>query len=175
MTAPYTLINSLDNKKKQKDFDQDLADWIKQQARLLWIDESEQHSYEGHQITLTCGGTHPQWNGSVGRIPEYPKDVRTLQKEAFDKAIEHGLVKLPKYKRKPYEGFKTVLLLEDVAGFNHQQIMDGLTSSDKARIDESIDYIVVLPSIENEMIVGYVWKEEEIWHRSIPGNRRLEL
>jgi hypothetical protein len=108
-------------------------------------------------------------------MPEYPTDVTALQKEAFGKAIQHGLDKLPKYKRDPFESFKTVLLLEDVAGFQHERIMKGLTSSEKAQIDESIDYIIVLTSLNDQMIVGYVWKENEIWHSFIPANRRFDF
>lgn len=175
ITAPHALIGSLRDRAQQKTFHEVLALWITQQGPQLRIDESEQYSYGGHQIVLTCGGSHPRMNGRVGRMPECPTDVTTLQKEAFDKAIQHGLDKLPKYKRDPSESFKTVLLLEDVAGLQHERIMKGLTSSEKAQIDESIDYIVVLASLDDQMIVGYVWKENETWHSFIPANRRFKL
>jgi hypothetical protein len=105
-------------------------------------------------------------------MQEYPTDDMTLQKEVFDKAIEHG-EKLRKYKCDPSESFTTVLLLEDVAGLQHERITKALTSSEKAQIDEYIDYIVVLASNENQMIAGYVWKENETWHGFIPANRRF--
>jgi hypothetical protein len=137
--APHALINSLTVKKKQKAFHEALAPWITQQAPQLRIDESKQYSYQCYKITLTCGGTHPRLNGTVGRIPECPADVTTLQKAEFDRAIRHGLDKLRKYKCNPSESFETVLLLEDVAGLQHQRITKGLTSSEKAQIGEYID------------------------------------
>jgi hypothetical protein len=175
ITAPHALINSLKDKETQKAFDEELAPWITQQAPQLRIDESAQCSYKCYKITLTCGGTHPLLNGKVGRMPEYPTDVTTLQKEEFDGAVRHGLDKLRKYKCNPSESFDTVLLLEDVAGLQHERITKGLTSSEKAQIDECIDYIVVLASCEDQMIVGYVWKENETWHGFIPANRRFSL
>lgn len=175
VTAPHRLIGSLKNLEKQKAFDKNLADWITQRAPHLQIDESEQHSYEDYEITLSCVGTHPRIDGSVRRIPEFPRDALKLQKEAFDKAVQHGLDKFLKYKCDPSKNFKTVLLLEDVAGLPHQRMMDGLTLSDKARIDELIDFIVVLKSSEHQMIVGNVWKENETWYRFIPAKRRFDF
>jgi hypothetical protein len=176
LTAPHELINSLKNKEKRMAFDQRLAHWIVHQAPQLQLDdEPMQYSYECFTITLTCGGTHPEWNGKVGRFPEHPIGVVELQKQAFDKAIVHGLDKLTKYKRNPSESFKTVLLLEDVAGLPHERIIERLTTPEKARIDQSIDYIVVLQSINQQMIVGYVWKEIETWHSFIPANRRFSF
>jgi hypothetical protein len=175
ITAPYTLINSLKDRRKREDFDKGVADWVTQRAPHLSIDQREQGSYEGHTITLTCGGTHPQWNGKVCRIQERPADVAALQEEAFDKAIQHGLNKFPRYKCNPSENFKTVLLLEDVAGSLYQRVMEGLTPSRKAQIDEYIDYIVVLVSNNDQMIVGNVWKENATWHGFIQGNRRFDL
>ena len=162
--------------KRQKAFDESLAHWIIQQAPQLQIDdEPKQHSYECYKITLTCCGTHPEWNGKVGRIPEYPAGVATVQKKAFDTAIKHGLDKLTKYKCNQSESFKTALLLEDVAGLKHIRIAEGLTSSEKAKIDKYIDYIVVLESHKDQMIAGYVWKESETWHSLVPANRRFNL
>jgi hypothetical protein len=173
ISAPHALIDSLTNKKNQKAFHEALAPWITQQAQQLRIDESKQYSYQGYKITLICGGTHPRSNGTVGRMPECPADVTTFQKVAFDTAIRHGLDKLRKYKCNPSESFETVLLLEDVFGLQHQRITKGLTSSEKAQIGEYIDYIVVLQSNEDQMIVGNVWKENKTWHGFIPANRRF--
>jgi hypothetical protein len=175
ITAPRALINSLTNNKRRKAFREGLAFWITQQAPLLHIDKSVQGSYECYKITLTCGGSHPLRNGTVGRIPECPTDVATSQKEAFDAAIRHGLPKLRKYKCNRSESFETALLLEDVAGLQHERIMDGLTVSEKSQIEESIDYIVVLASLESQMITGYIWKDQETWHRFIPASKRFDL
>lgn len=176
MTAPPTLIDSLRDQKRQKAFDERMAHWITQQAPQLQVDdEPKQCCYECYKITLTCGGTHLLWNGRVGRMPEGPADVATSQKEVFDKAIKHGLDKLTKYKCNSSESFRTALILEDVAGLQHERIMQGLTSFEKAKIDELIDYIVVMGSCNDEMIVGYVWKENETWHSFIPANRRFNF
>jgi hypothetical protein len=107
-------------------------------------------------------------------MQECPTDVTTLHKEEFDRAVRHGLDKLRKYKCNPFESFDTVLLLEEVAGLQHERITKGLTSSEKAQIDECIDYIVVLGSFEDQMIVGWVWKENETWHGLVPANRRFD-
>jgi hypothetical protein len=175
ITAPHALISSLTDKKRRKAFHEALAPWITQQAPQLRIDESKQYSYQCYKITLICGGTHPRLNGTVGRMPECPADVTTLQKAEFDRAIRHGLDKLRKYKCNPSQSFETVLLLEDVAGLQHQRITKGLTSSEKAQIGEYIDYIVVLQSNEDQMIVGNVWKENKTWYGFIPANRRFNL
>jgi len=50
-----------------------------------------------------------------------------------------------------------------------------MTSSVKTKINESIDYIIVLQSINKQMIVGNVWKENQIWHSIIPANRRFDF
>jgi hypothetical protein len=176
ITAPPALIDSLRDQKRQKAFDESVAHWITQQAPQLQIDdEPKQYCYERYKITLTCGGTHPLWNGRVGRIPEGPADVATSQKEAFERAIKHGLDKLIKYKCTPSESFKTALILEDVAGLQHERITRGLTSLEKAKIDELIDYIVVMASFNDQMIVGYMWKEKEEWNSFIPANRRFNF
>lgn len=176
IVAPHLLIRSLTDKKRQEAFDKSLASWIIQQApQLKTDDEPKQYGFECYKIRLTCGGTHPLWNGRVGRIPEGPADVATSQKEAFDTAIKHGIDKLTKYKCNLSESFKTALILEDVAGLQHERITQGLTPFERAKIDESIDYIVVLSSCNDQMIVGYVWKENETWHSFIPSNRRFNL
>ena len=174
ITAPHALINSLTNSKKRKAFCDRLAPWTTQEAAPLRIDESIQDSYECYKVTLMCRGTHPRLNGRVALMQEYPADVTTLHKEGFDRAVRHGLDKLRKYKRNPFESFDTVLLLEAVAGLQHERITAGLTSSEKAQIDEYIDYIVVLDSCEDQMIAGFVWKENETWHGFVPGNRRFD-
>jgi hypothetical protein len=185
IAAPQALIDSFTKDRRGKAsqrrtaaqrrnaFDESLALWISEQSQQLQEDESVQYRFESHNITLVCGGSHPQWNGRVGRIPEAPADITRFQKEAFDHALQHGLDKFSKYKCNSSENFKTILLLEDVTGLRHERIAEELASSERDRIDESVDYIIVLQSLENQMIVGYVWKENQTWHRFIPGNRRF--
>lgn len=175
IAAPHALINSLTDRKRRKAFDEDLAPWIAEQAPNLQIDDFKQHSYNEHKVTLICGGSHPLRNGTVGRIPERPADTATLQKDAFLKAIQHGLQKLRDYKCNPPERFETVLLLEDIAGLNRERVITGLTTSEKAEIDHYIDYVVVLASYGKQMITGYVWKENETWHEFIPYDKRFSF
>jgi hypothetical protein len=175
ITMPPALIKSLTDNRRRKTFHEAMASWISQQAPQLRIDQSAQYSYECYKIRLICGGTHPQWNGKVGRMPEEPADAQTLQKGEFDRAIRHGLDKLRKYKCNPSESFETVLLLEDVAGLPHERITNELTPSAKGQIEKYVDYIVVLSSFKDQMIVGNVWKEKETWYLFIPANRRFDL
>lgn len=175
MSVPYVLIRSLKGKQKQEAFGNQLVPWIIQHARQLGIDESRRCSYQCHQITLTCGGMHPFLNGKVGRMPEAPADLETLQKEAFDIAVRHGLKKLWRYKLKPFRRFTTILILEDIAGFKYEQVRTRLTFFEKAKIFLLIDYIVVLASHDDQMIVGNLWKENRRWYSFIPANRRFNL
>jgi hypothetical protein len=64
--------------------------------------------------------------------------------------------------------------LEDVAGLQHERITKGLTSSEQAQIGECIDYIVVLASCKDQMVAGFVWKENETWYGYVPANRRFD-
>ena len=77
------------------------------------------------------------------------------------------LPKLTKYKDEP--GFKTALLLEDVAG-----TLRGSTLSGYEGLEE-VDYIVVFVSNEGRMIIGNVWKERSVWYSSVPSNRRFSF
>lgn len=172
LTVPPTLISSFSTKKKKMAFVDSLAPWIVLRAWQLKVDKSLPYTYRDHKITLTCGGAHPSLNGTVGRIPEEPEDLKTLQKDRFHKAIQHTLKKLTRYKSK---GFTTVMLLEDIAGVNHQYLIKELTSLEKDQIDRFIDYIIALVSYGDKMIVGNVWKENFTWHSFIPCDRRFDL
>jgi len=72
-----------------------------------------------------------------------------------------------KYKER---GFKTALLLEDVAG----TLRGSTLSAREIGLDE-VDYIVVLVSNEDRMIIGNVWKERSVWYSSVPSNRRFSF
>ena len=172
LTVPPILISSFNNKKKKMAFVDSLAPWIVQHAWQLKVDEFLPYTYEDHKITLICEGTHPPLNGNVWSMPELPPDLKTLQRDRFHKAIQHALKKLRKYKR---EGSTTVILLEDIAGVNYQYLTKELPFSEKDQIDRFIDYIVVLMSHQDRMIVGNVWKENLTWHSFIPYDRRFDL
>jgi len=167
------LISSLSSKKSKMAFVDSLAPWITQHAWQLKLGESLLCTYEDRKITLTCEGTHPSLNGNVGRMPEQPTDLKTLQKDRFDIAIQHALKKLRKYKIKR-KRFTTVLLLEDIAGVKYEQVRKQLTFFERVLIYLFVNYIVVLASHDDRMIVGNVWKENYTWHSFIPYDRRFD-
>jgi hypothetical protein len=67
-------------------------------------------------------------------------------------------------------GFKTALLLEDVAGTLRGSTLNGYEN----RLEE-VDYIVVFVSNEERMIIANVWKEGSVWDSSVPINRRFSF
>jgi hypothetical protein len=124
-----------------------------------------QTEYEGHKITLMCSGDHAQLNGYVWCMPQEPENQKALQSERLGRAVRDKLPKLTKYKER---GFKTALLLEDVACTLSGSTLRGYEIS-----LEEVDYIVVFVSNEDRMIIGNVWKERSVWYSSVPSNRRF--
>jgi hypothetical protein len=146
-----------------------LSSWVVKTApKLLLVDSYIQTEYEGHKITLTCSGDHERLNGNVWGMPEEPENQKALQGERLRRAVKDKLPKLTKYKEQP--GFKTALLLEDVAGTLRGSTLSGI----EIRLEE-VDYIVVFVSNENRMIIGNVWKERSVWYSSVPSNRRFSF
>jgi hypothetical protein len=163
LAVPPTVVDSLVSKRSRELFVRDLSSWVVETApKLLLADSSIQH--EGYKITLKCIGDCGKWNGNVGRMPQGADDTKSVQNE-LERAVRHGLLKLAKYKSKP--GFKTALLLEDVAG-----TLKGDTLSSHEGLEE-VDYIVVFVSNEAQMIIGNVRQEGSIWHSFVPSNRRF--
>jgi len=168
LAIPPIIADTLMGKNRER-FISDLILWVTESAqKLLLVDSYIQTEYEGHKITLTCSGDTAQLNGNVWRISEEPENQKALQCERLGRAVRDKLPKLTKYKEKP--GFKTALLLEDVAG-----TLRGNTLRDCEISLEEVDYIVVFVSNENRMIIGNVWKEESIWYSCVPGNRRFSF
>jgi len=144
----------------------DLSSWVKETAqKLLLVDSYIQTDYKGHKITLTCGGNTACLNGNVWCMPQEPENPKALQSKRLERAIRDKLPKLTKYKE---QGFKTALLLEDVAGTLSDSSLRGYAIT----LDE-VDYIVVFVSNEDRMIVGSVLKENSVWYSFIPPNRRF--
>jgi hypothetical protein len=166
LAVPPAKMDSLEGKSSRKMFVSYLISWVVQTApKLLLVDSSEQTEYEGHMITLTCGGDGAQMNGNVGRIPQQPENQKALQHDRLGRAVRDKLPKLMKYKK---PGFKTALLLEDVAGTLSGSTLRGCEIS-----LEEVDYIVVFVSNKDRMIIGNVWKERSVWYSFLPGNRRF--
>jgi hypothetical protein len=154
---------------KRRGFISDLTPWVAKTAPTLVLADSDmQIEYEGQKITLICGGYEPtKLNGRVWGILEEPENQKHLQDKRLRRAVEDKLPKLTKYKGQP--GFKTALLLEDVAG-----TLGGSTLS-RCKGLEEVDYIVVFVSNEDQMIVGNVWKEDSVWYSFVPCNRRFSF
>jgi hypothetical protein len=167
LAVPPMIVNSLE-RKSRNEFASYLSSWVVETAPKLLVGESYiQTEYEGHKITLTCGGDCAPLNGNVRRIPQQPENQKALQSERLERAVRDKLPKLTKYKER---GFKTALLLEDVAG-----ALYGSTLRDCEISLEKVDYIVVLVSNEERMIVGNVLKEKSVWYSFVPGNRRFQF
>jgi hypothetical protein len=104
---------SLLRKRSKVLFISNLSSWVAETApKLLLVDSYRQIEFEGQKITLTCMGDHAMTNGNVGRMPQEPENQKALQGERLGRAVRDKLPKLMKYKE---QGFKTALLLEDVA------------------------------------------------------------
>lgn len=145
-----------------------LSSWIVEAApKLLLVDSYVQTEYEGHKITLMCRGDHAQLNGNVWCMQQEPENQKALLSDRLGRAIGDKLPKLTKYRKL---GFKTALLLEDVAGTLSGSTLRGYEIS-----LEEVDYIVVFVSNEGRMITGNVWKEGPVWYSFVPGNRRFLL
>jgi hypothetical protein len=167
LAIPPIIMDSLVGKRRVQ-FVSDLSSWVAETApKLLVVDSYIQTEYKGHKITLTCRGDTAKLNGNVWRIPEEPENQKALQSERLGRAVRDKLPKLMKYKE---QGFKTALLLEDVAGTLRGSTLSGYENS-----LEEVDYIVVFVSNEERMIIGNVWKERSVWHSFLPGNRRFSF
>jgi hypothetical protein len=165
LAVPPIVVDSLVSKRSRELFVSDLSSWVVETApKLLLVDSYKQFEYEGHKITLQCIGDCGKWNGNVGRMPQGPENMKSLQSERLGLAVRHGLLKLTKYKK---PGFKTALLLEDFAGTLLGSTLRGYESL------EEVDYIVVFVSNKDRMIIGNVWKEGSVWHSSVPSNKRF--
>ncbi len=168
LAVPPIIVDSLVRKRSRELFVSELSSWVVETApKLLLVDSWIQTEHEGHKITLRCGGDHERLNGNVWRIPQQPENQKALQSDRLGRAVRDKLPKLTQYKER---GFKTALLLEDVAG-----TLYGSTLRDREISLEEVDYIVVFVSKEERMIVGNVLKEKSVWYSFVPGNRRFQF
>ncbi len=167
LAIPPLMVDSLVGKSRML-FISDLSSWVAETAKkIVLVDSDIQTVYDGHKITLTCSGNHARLNGNVWCMPQQPEKQKALQSERLGRAIRDKLPKLTKYKER---GFKTALLLEDVAG----TLSDSTLRDYEISLDE-IDYIVVFVSNEDRMIIGNVCKEKSVWHSFTPPNRRFSF
>ena len=173
LTIPPIVVDSLVGKNRMR-FVSNLSSWVAETAQRLPIDSQTQTDYEGHIITLMCCGSHVQLNGNVWRAPQRPENQGILQTQRLNRAIGDKLPKLRDYKKR---GFKTALLLEDIASIPSTITKrgHGMSSEERSVVRHTVDYIVVFASNEGRMIVGDVWKEKSVWHLTIPYDRRFSF
>jgi hypothetical protein len=171
LVVPPELVEAL-HKTNKKRFIDDYWPWVVDKVDSIRQDDNVSRTYGAHTVTLICGGSHPDINGSVGRIPGQPEQIDDLQEKRLWLAIWHGLSKFPRYK---LEGYKTALLLEDVAGtfYSSALIRNRKSVLKRVFVRALVDYIVVFVSIRDRMIVGNVWKEGGLWYPQIPYSRRF--
>ena len=173
LTVPHPLIKSLKRKRKKR-FVEDMYLWVSDIAKTLTTDQWSSQTYNNQEVTLICGGSHPEMNGNVGRIPEQPQDSDKLKRERFRRAIKDKLPKLKKYKRK---GITTSLLLEDIGGIllDLRRRRRDLKITQRFWISKSVDYVIILRSNNQRMVSCNVWKEKRHWYSTIPRDRRFRL
>ena len=171
LVIPDTLVHTL-RKSAKTQFVEDVSLWVVSEAKKLKHDDYIAQEYKEHNIILMCGGSHPDINGTVGRMPTQPKHHIELREERLWISISHGLGKFQKYK---LAGYDTVLLLEDISGAFHTSALQGneIAAARRRLVNALVDYIVVFASHNNRMIVGNIWKEKQSWYAQIPYNRRF--
>src|ERR1019366_8914443 len=113
LTVPPIMVDSLVSKRSRELFVSKLSSWVVEAApKLLLVDSCIQTDKWQRKITLTCLGDCANLNGKVGRMPQGPENQKAQQSDRLGRALREKLPKLTKYKE---QGFKTALLLEDVA------------------------------------------------------------
>lgn len=168
LAIPPELVDSLVGENR-KYFIRDFASWVAEVAPRLEIDKTTQSDYECHNITLMCNGSNQELNGNVWRMPQQPGNDEILRAQRLNRAIADKLPKLAKYKK---SNFTTALLLEDIASIPSTV---RVSSDEKSRFGNMIDYLVVFASNMDRMVIGNVWKEKSIWHSSVPFDRRFSF
>jgi len=96
LVIPDTLVDILRKSSEKTQFVNDVCSWVVNEAKKLKYDDYTTQEYREHNIILMCGGSHPDINGTVGRIPMQPKHHVELRKERLWISISHGLEKFRK-------------------------------------------------------------------------------
>jgi hypothetical protein len=172
LVLPDSLISALKRQAKRR-FVEAVAPRIIENAPALKINESKNFRYESHRVLLMCGGSHPEVNSTILRLPERPDDQESRAVQSLWHAIQHGLSKFSKYKQDRYD---TILSLQDISGECRTSTLRELEkdAGKKALISRLIDYIVVFSGSRDRMVIGNVWKERELRYRNIPYKRRFD-
>ncbi len=177
LIAPHPLIGSLKRNRK-KQFVREMSYWICDIAKTLTEDQCSSRIYNNHKVTLMCGGSDPEENGNVWRMPRQPEEAEKLKRERFRRAIKDKLPKLRKYKiRYILKRISTSLLLEDISGalWDQKARWKDLTITQRFLIFIFVDYVIILRSKNQKMIVGKVWKEKRRLYSEIPQDRKFSF
>jgi hypothetical protein len=172
LLVPPPLIKSL-RRGQREQFVKEMASWISDNAKNLILDQQLQREYNSQNVTLMCLGSHPEMNGNVHRAPERPMEAEKLKRERIRRAFKDKQPKLIKYKLK---GITTSLLLESISGvFLGRQGLWGYLSITQRLKLLFVDYVIILSSNQNKMIVGKVWKEKWRLYSTIPDDRVFSI
>jgi hypothetical protein len=173
LIAPHPLIRALKRNRK-KQFVGEMSYWICDIAKTLTEDQCSSRIYNDYKVTLMCGGSDPEENGNVWRMPRHPEKAEKLKRKRFRRAIKDKLPKLIKYKLKR---ITTSLLLESIGGalWDYKARWKDLTITQKFLIFMFIDYVIILSSNNQKMIFGKVWKEKWCLYSEIPQNRKFSF
>ena len=150
-------------------FADEISKKILVEAPKLKVDDYVDLNYEGQSVTLMCGGSIPELNGTLGRFQTYQGQEGKAELSLWG-SIEHGLRKFPKYKS---QGYETLLALEDISGSYHGSPLIRLPEAQRHLIESFIDYVITSISNQDKMIVGNFWKEKGTWYDITPFHRRF--
>lgn len=173
LVVPQPLIGTLKIKERNR-FIKEMSSWIPNISQTLTQGRSASQVYNDSTVSLRCEGSHPEMNGNVHRIQRQPMGAEKLKRERFRRAINEKLPKLCRYKLK---GVTTALLLEDInlSFLNPQERWRDLTIIQRSLTFILVDYMIILASNKNRMIVGKVWKEKGRLYSMIPDDRIFSL
>ena len=172
LLLPYSLIV---NRKK---FDisnliNEMTKWIIKETPSMKDEDTLSCFYNGEKVSLICDNIDNSMNGNVFRAPVAPNNCDELTLKSFNKVINEKIGKISKYK---FKNYRTVLLLEDISGsFIHGFSQKNIGFINKIKIRLFLDYIIILVSVDDQMIVGNIWKEKRKWYKTIPFKNRFSL
>ncbi|HUX60498.1 MAG TPA: hypothetical protein VMV32_04235 [Ignavibacteriaceae bacterium] len=151
------------NKSSRKQLAKDIAKAISPIICTLAVDEYDEIRFQGKSIYLMCYESVGQLNCGLVPIQLSPENKKQKAKERFFRAYSSKVQKLISYKGK---GLRTCLILEYVAGSGNHRILNELPTEiiDTLR---QVDYIVQFISNDMKMIVGNVWKINDLMFTGI--------
>jgi hypothetical protein len=172
LLPPDLIINK--GKKYLANLIDSLSDKILINNTEITSDASYSIQFDNSDITIFCDDVDGPDEDMVHRIPTKPKGCEDFLKlDRVDRLLKAKLPKLTQYKK---QGYKTILVVEDVsgeywAGINKNIVNDLFCS----HIISSVDIGIRFVSIYDEMIVGSIWKDGAQWHDEAPMENRFKI